>query len=370
MGDWNRRYEDERYRRWSEDRDRGGYGWEQRGGHGREDYGRDHRGGPFRERFEDRGYAQGHGGEPYRQEVYRGGGSWGGDYGGYSQHHGGSGREARRDPGDQGPGDQGYVGFGPDQGFWRGDRDERHGGSYGEREHGRSYGGGRGAGADFGYAYGPGLGGGYGYRSGRRGGQDYGPSSSRGRDQERGWWDRAGDEVSSWFGDDDAERRREMDARREGRHRGRGPRGYTRSDERIREDVSDRLGDDPMLDASDIEVSVSNGEVTLSGHVDSRWAKRRAEDIAEDVSGVTHVQNNLRVRASALSGATGQTTGVSGTTASTTAGASGAGTASPTGTGARALAHLTRPRAREGRPDTGRPFLVLRPAGSARSARR
>ena len=41
-------------------------------------------------------------------------------------------------------------------------------------------------------------------------------------------------------------------------HRGRGPRGYTRSDERIREDVNDRLTDDGWLDASDIDVQVSS----------------------------------------------------------------------------------------------------------------
>ena len=35
--------------------------------------------------------------------------------------------------------------------------------------------------------------------------------------------------------------------------------------------------------------------MTLSGTVDSRDAKRRAEDIAESVPGVQHVQNNLRV---------------------------------------------------------------------------
>ena len=79
-------------------------------------------------------------------------------------------------------------------------------------------------------------------------------------------------------------------------YRGRGPRGYVRSDERIREDVSDFLTDDPYLDASDIEVVVGNGEVTLNGTVDSRTAKRRAEDIAANVSGVRHVQNNLHLR--------------------------------------------------------------------------
>lgn len=81
-----------------------------------------------------------------------------------------------------------------------------------------------------------------------------------------------------------------------GEHRGRGPRGYQRSDDRIREDVSDRLSDDGRVDASDIEVTVSNGEVTLSGTVSSRDQKRRAEDIAEDVSAVKHVQNNIRVK--------------------------------------------------------------------------
>ena len=33
------------------------------------------------------------------------------------------------------------------------------------------------------------------------------------RDSDRGWWDRASDEVSSWFGDERAERRREGDDR-------------------------------------------------------------------------------------------------------------------------------------------------------------
>ena len=82
----------------------------------------------------------------------------------------------------------------------------------------------------------------------------------------------------------------------EGRHRGRGPKNYTRSDERIREDVNDRLSDDPWLDASEIEVQVSKCEVTLTGSVDTRDDKRRAEDIAEQVSGVKNVQNNLRVQ--------------------------------------------------------------------------
>ncbi len=111
---------------------------------------------------------------------------------------------------------------------------------------------------------------------------------------ERGWWERAKDEVKSWVGDDDAERRRYMDEARS--HCGRGPKGYTRSDERIREDVCDCLTEDWVVDASDIEVTVTGGEITLNGTVDSRHAKRRAEDRADSISGVRHVQNNLRVR--------------------------------------------------------------------------
>ena len=80
-----------------------------------------------------------------------------------------------------------------------------------------------------------------------------------------------------------------------GWHVGKGPSGYTRSDERIREDVCDRLTDDPYVDATNIEVTVQGGEVTLSGLVERREVKRRAEDLAERVSGVRDINNRLRV---------------------------------------------------------------------------
>lgn len=76
---------------------------------------------------------------------------------------------------------------------------------------------------------------------------------------------------------------------------GRGPKDYRRSDERVREEVCDRMTDDPMLDASEISVQVSEGVVTLSGSVASRDQKRRAEDVAERISGVKDVTNQLRV---------------------------------------------------------------------------
>lgn len=77
---------------------------------------------------------------------------------------------------------------------------------------------------------------------------------------------------------------------------GMGPRNYSRSDERINEDLCERLTDDPDVDASDLEVKVSGGTVTLEGTVDERWMKHRAEDLADACSGVRNVENRIRVR--------------------------------------------------------------------------
>src|SRR3954454_6890582 len=79
-------------------------------------------------------------------------------------------------------------------------------------------------------------------------------------------------------------------------HRGRGPRGYVRSDQRIEEEIHARLTDDPSVDGARIEVSVGGGEVTLGGSVASGFERRRAEDIVDQVSGVRHVRNGLRPR--------------------------------------------------------------------------
>lgn len=133
---------------------------------------------------------------------------------------------------------------------------------------------------------------------GNFGGGSYGSDYNRNRrgyNEDRDWWDRTSDEVSSWFGDEDAERRREMDRRMSGQHKGKGPKGYTRSDDRIKEDINDRLSDDVFVDASSIDVTVEKGEVTLTGTVSTRSEKRRSEDIAEQVSGVKNVENRLRL---------------------------------------------------------------------------
>jgi hypothetical protein len=87
------------------------------------------------------------------------------------------------------------------------------------------------------------------------------------------------------------------DSRRpERRFAGVGPKNYTRRDESILEQVCQRLTDDEHVDASEFEVRVEHGEVTLLGEVEDRRMKRRAEDIAESVSGVKDVHNQLRVR--------------------------------------------------------------------------
>jgi hypothetical protein len=112
-------------------------------------------------------------------------------------------------------------------------------------------------------------------------------------------WDRQSARRSHDYGDviNNSGTSQWMDRENERRqsHKGKGPKGYIRSDERITEDANQKLSDDHDVDASDIEVSVSNGEVTLSGTVDSRESKRKAEDLVEGVSGVLNVENRLRV---------------------------------------------------------------------------
>jgi osmotically-inducible protein OsmY len=223
---------------------------------------------------------------------------------------------------------------------------------------------------------------------------DRDPYDRDARDRDRGTFERAGDEVRSWFGDEEARRRREQDERHNvrgysperpygerdyrpsereerwrpewgeeryrdysdrygrrysaarertfgsgsqefgpegygaagtygwsrgrewrsperwrvpGPHAGRGPKGYQRSDERIREEINDRLTAHGEIDATDIEVRVQGAEVTLIGFVDSREVKRIAEDVTEDVPGVREVHNQLRIRSHAEDTGTGRT---------------------------------------------------------------
>ena len=125
--------------------------------------------------------------------------------------------------------------------------------------------------------------------------RDEGHTAFEDRAREAGeYFRRTGRRVASWFNDVAGEGS-EL-GRLEARARGLGPKGYQRSDERISDDAHERLTDDPWLDASDIELAITGGEATLSGLVADRDAKHRAERIVEDVFGVSHVQNNLRVK--------------------------------------------------------------------------
>jgi osmotically-inducible protein OsmY len=79
----------------------------------------------------------------------------------------------------------------------------------------------------------------------------------------------------------------------EGEHRGKGPARH--NDEQIKAQVEEALTEDSWLDASNVQVEVQNGIVTLAGTVDSRESKRRAKDLADEVPGVRDVRNNLSI---------------------------------------------------------------------------
>ena len=91
----------------------------------------------------------------------------------------------------------------------------------------------------------------------------------------------------------------------QGPYSGVGPRGYRRADDRIRDDVNDRLMWHGYVDATDIQVDVSDGVVTLSGTVNTRRVKRMAEDAAESVAGVEDVNNQIQIRQSNRSSSEG-----------------------------------------------------------------
>lgn len=110
----------------------------------------------------------------------------------------------------------------------------------------------------------------------------------------------------------------------QGRFSGRGPRNYQKSDDRVCEEVCERLTQASEIDASEIDVEVRQGEVYLRGTVEDRLQKRMAEDYAESVSGVKDVRNELRVQ-SQMQQTAGHTGSYTQETqrATTTAGATG-----------------------------------------------
>jgi hypothetical protein len=151
------------------------------------------------------------------------------------------------------------------------------------------------------YGQGPGgYGGGFSQGLAGRGGYGQGSGYTRGMAEDRG--------MESQFG--------------------KGPKGYVRSDERLKEDISEKLTRDWAVDATDISVEAKNGAVTLTGSVDNRQLKHYVEDLVENCSGVREIDNRLSVRArdsrsqsgsGSLGGSTGQSsaTGTSGSKTST-----------------------------------------------------
>ena len=133
--------------------------------------------------------------------------------------------------------------------------------------------------------------------------------------------DRHGYDMRSrdWHDSRDESEHPSLWQRVKGAFTGKGPKNWSRSDERIREDVCERLTVHPYVDASEIEVAVKDGEVILTGLVDERRMKRLAEDVAENVRGVKDVHNQIRVQRQAQGQATPSQSQTSGSTSTTRA---------------------------------------------------
>jgi hypothetical protein len=81
-----------------------------------------------------------------------------------------------------------------------------------------------------------------------------------------------------------------------------GPKGYQRSDERLGEDISERLMEAYEIDSSEVTVLVLGGKVVLEGTVPDRYMKHAIEDLADAAPGVQDVDNRIRVALRTWSG--------------------------------------------------------------------
>jgi hypothetical protein len=228
---------------------------------------------------ESRGYGRDDG-------DFRGGGRSRGNYGswqgGQSQN-----REYRG-------GSQGDYGFGGRQGY---------GGGYGA-----GMGGGRdfdrGQDRDFNRGYGSDFdrGGSFGNEQnfGGRGGQDWNRSERGGfgRGSEHGNFQGYGGESGAYGSGSGNWQSRGFEGRGtqgSGMRQNRGPKGYTRSDERIKEDVCERLSQRGDIDVDEVSIDVQGGKITLQGTVPDRRMKHMIEDIACGCMGVKDVENKVSV---------------------------------------------------------------------------
>lgn len=81
----------------------------------------------------------------------------------------------------------------------------------------------------------------------------------------------------------------------------RGPKNYTRSDDRIKEEICDAIERDTRIDASDVTIEIQGGKATLYGSVAHRQMKHWIEDIVAECYGVGEVENKLTVALAAAS---------------------------------------------------------------------
>lgn len=79
-------------------------------------------------------------------------------------------------------------------------------------------------------------------------------------------------------------------------YRGRGPKGYVRSDERLKEIICEHLTDDPNIDASDISIDVEDQNVRLTGSIEDRELRQEVEALIERIGGVKGIDNQLRTK--------------------------------------------------------------------------
>ena len=188
-------------------------------------------------------------------------------------------------------GNQGFTGYGQDFGSNYGSDDRGFSGNYGNQEgfggyYGRSD---RGSGRNQNEG---GFGGGYGNE------QSYGNRYSN--EQSNYWQGSDSNNDRDRYGTNRGGQSDYRQGQSQSRLESRGPKNYRRSDERIREEVCDRLMQGG-LNAEEVEVQVKDGQVTLSGTVDNRQDKRAIEDLAEEILGVKEVQNQLRIQRGELS---------------------------------------------------------------------
>jgi osmotically-inducible protein OsmY len=218
-----------------------------------------------------------------------------------SEQYGGSRFGSSESYQDRWPGSGGSQGSQYSRGGFTGQRSQGYGDTgrgWGDEQQGGGgveyYGTGRHYGGGFGSAAGTrAMGGGGAWSSS----SDYGESAQDWRPEsggERGYgWQRPGNEYGSQgYGGGQGQQQSQ------GTFRGRGPRGYERSDERLKEMVCERLTDDPSIDASEITIEVNQKVVKLTGTVDDRRTKYEVEELVERLGGVKDIDNQLRVQSS------------------------------------------------------------------------